>query len=340
VIAGDGAPAGSYDLELEVRSKDGSDKEDVELEATIGVVHSAGVTLEPSGADTPRAKPGDQLTFEVTVDNNGNDEETIMLKVTDILGASGEFDGGGGLTLRQGRTGKVDLVIKVADGASLGKVEAYVYGVLEDDSETERVRLAYTVVESGADTSDGGDGDPTTDGNTSDKGGDGGVSLLAIGALAGVGALIAVLVIVLLVKKKKKGESSAAKMWGKDGEGGRVPAPKGEGPLRKHYPYEDEAAGGADVGAGSGGGVVAGTGPVSGTGAAGSVTVPPGGAAAVPPGGAAAVPPGGAAAVPSGGAPVGLGGGGAAKQVTGSPGTPPLGAADTPRLPPGDRPGV
>jgi immune inhibitor A len=195
-------------------------------EIEIEIVHS--VTITAITEERLSGKPGGILNFTITIENLGNDEETILLtKATSLHGIvmfKAALQGGTitSLTLKAGEKKNI-LVIFTLFNTLTEEAESaiQVKGSLEDQSETNEVWLHYKVDVEGIVIDDNGNGNNDKQVDSSELSG---TTVATIGASIIIIIIVLIVVIWFVVIKKGRDKKKKAVMR-KTGGYGQAPVP-------------------------------------------------------------------------------------------------------------------
>jgi immune inhibitor A len=201
-------PADDYKLKVRVRSEGNTSLTDT-FEEVVKVERLHSVELTSITAEALKGGPGNVLNFTASVENKGNDEETILLSAGALPHGMVIFKSslqGGSITslkLRPGETKTIIIILTLwntLDKDASGAVQ--VKGTMEDGSFTNEIPLYYKVVL----PADVDDGDNNQGGDGSDSSGELFGNNLAVISMILVVVIILVIAMLyfFIIKKGKK----------------------------------------------------------------------------------------------------------------------------------------
>jgi len=97
----------------------------------INVLQIYEVSVQVSGDSSKKGDPGDELTFEMTIKNKGNGEDTVSLSLEGAKSSWGSIVDE--VELTSGETKTVNLTVNIDDDATVGDNDIIVNGTSEDN---------------------------------------------------------------------------------------------------------------------------------------------------------------------------------------------------------------
>ena len=118
-----------YIITIRATSEDGATIADRNI--FVNVLQIYEVSVQVAGDSSKKGDPGDELTFEITIKNKGNGEDTISLALEGSKASWASITDE--VELLSGETKVVNLTVNIDDDATVGDNDIVVNGTSEDN---------------------------------------------------------------------------------------------------------------------------------------------------------------------------------------------------------------